>query len=1112
MDSFAVAVNRFIFHSDQTCPISDIMFVPDSWWIQATARATESMRQQTYFYNLVEGCFLVDGKPIGQLPAEHRESIVLRDLFGNLNLLTVPSRLHGMTHAVAHNHHSHEVHFGFREGLLFVRAVYHRTVLEFVPQQRFISSTQEYDLPAPLVDNCVHWLNVATGEVEVRVRPDIWRSKKNNWKINLQARIATRDSRTLSTLINPFSRLFRRVAGIFAHFEDSKNLAVSQSWSNQRSPILRVELRRLELTFSVNKNGLLESPQLRSEIDPNQDAGTWYGLMSSLILRNVANHSRRMVIVPLGSLKCARSDFHAAIYVQNIGKYGCFTINETLGRIECPPEPLLSYSKAMFHAFTSFVTPDPLTGRIGTEESFHCLKSGSSSPWIPLNKGPIDVLFMMAALVPFRAYYPKSMKVMERVTWNSDLPFTIQHDGFLPILNAILDKSRMLALFSPSSVEIPIISSTETHLSLRAFHRRVLFERPWESRNTHHTPDAPYRSRHICRPSQARGNVFEVTTLLVSRPAMIQTSTPISTIMASWKDVGGFSQPFASPFLSDILNACPDRDWGSLVRLCHQSDADRDTFELVFVLALLAFRDDIPMDLIRVLVAFAIYPEFKELDLPRGPSFVQYRYHRAPSVDMLVLLMRPHVSTELEAIARCFLEQWPCEEPSILEFPPFKLVNLSEALESVRPEWYRLYQNWQLSTLIDLVQERLRSRQSDRAIPIPDIPSLGQNVSHSQDMMSWRPFLSELLSRARMDDYGRPLVSDGDLDTSAAVRRDGCNSQAMPPNPPSIQTPSDPVSRELHELHDVVRDFGQSESTIKKKYAAALMNSIESFRQKSTETDTRVKLANNNADILQSLHASRARLHDRYRRFTQSLEGGDLCCRWLKLGGIWPAVTPITLLEELRSISPISYDVTVKEALVAYGVSISETQRFVRMEDSRLQGDTLRLEQDRRNPGHLNWNPLDHPDWLLFEIDSNILLRPKQSDVATATIWPPSQENSVLQMNMGEGTTRRSFFLRCADVARRQNLLYHDPMRRDPCKFRPTRSHCGSQGAVAADGTAATIPVRWALGTICHACSMVSENFDGHCHRRSVPKFSCRGQRKCGSLNLPPGASPILYA
>lgn len=42
------------------------------------------------------------------------------------------------------------------------------------------------------------------------------------------------------------------------------------------------------------------------------------------------------------------------------GAYGLFSINETLGRIECAAEPRLLYLKAAYHAFTSFVLPDLL--------------------------------------------------------------------------------------------------------------------------------------------------------------------------------------------------------------------------------------------------------------------------------------------------------------------------------------------------------------------------------------------------------------------------------------------------------------------------------------------------------------------------------------------------------------------------------------------------------------------------------------------------------------------------------------------------------------------------------------------------------------------------------
>jgi hypothetical protein len=68
-----------------------------------------------------------------------------------------------------------------------------------------------------------------------------------------------------------------------------------------------------------------------------------------------------------------------------------------------------------------------------------------------------------------------------------------------------------------------------------------------------------------------------------------------------------------------------------------------------------------------------------------------------------------------------------------------------------------------------------------------------------------------------------------------------------------------------------------------------------------------------------------------------------------------------------------------------------------------LRLDDQRLLQEWREKGHENWNPLDVPDWLLFEIDSNLLIRSEQIDVANAIIAPASSSNSVLQLNMGKG-------------------------------------------------------------------------------------------------------------
>jgi hypothetical protein len=61
------------------------------------------------------------------------------------------------------------------------------------------------------------------------------------------------------------------------------------------------------------------------------------------------------------------------------------------------------------------------------------------------------------------------------------------------------------------------------------------------------------------------------------------------------------------------------------------------------------------------------------------------------------------------------------------------------------------------------------------------------------------------------------------------------------------------------------------------------------------------------------------------------------------------------------------------------------------------------LQEELGNSGHENWSPLERPDWLLLEIDSAILIRQEQVDVANAIIAPASSENTVLQLNMGKG-------------------------------------------------------------------------------------------------------------
>lgn len=201
-----------------------------------------------------------------------------------------------------------QAHFGFRGGKLFVRALFQHSNLEYIPAGTFLSGSESYDLPAWLIQGGTHWLDLKTGIMQIRRKPNIWFSAQGNWSINLNTR---RGHRREHTLVDPHSRLYKQVTESFRFFEKPENIIVT----NRTEKGILAGLKRLELTFYVNRAGLLQTPQLQSEIDPNQNAGTLFGFKSMLVLRQVNNSTQRSIISPTGKLTWSKHEMHVSVFV-----------------------------------------------------------------------------------------------------------------------------------------------------------------------------------------------------------------------------------------------------------------------------------------------------------------------------------------------------------------------------------------------------------------------------------------------------------------------------------------------------------------------------------------------------------------------------------------------------------------------------------------------------------------------------------------------------------------------------------------------------------------------------------------------------------------------------
>jgi hypothetical protein len=1013
-DSLGVAINKTWSDSSnstgRTYSHWQFLSSPNKRWVVSviTSTANKFIVSQVVHYNFVEGHLLVDGKPLGRLPLDIRESEDVKELFGNQHLLTFPSSLSGMSHVMATRMRGNEVHFGLRGKSVVIRALVRDSLLEYVPRGVFTDS-DNFDLPSGLIENCVHWLNLRTRRLEIRRKPVIWKTRQSDWILDVSNRRAQRNR---VVLVDPHSDLCKRVAEIFRHFEDPQRLTVFQPAIGR----LSVEMRHLELSFFVNKSNLLECRELNAEIDPNQDAGTLYGFLSKIVLRDVANPERRSIITPLGQLTYKLHGMHLAVRASSTTEYGRFGI-DVLGRLSCPPEPRLLYSKAQFHAFTSFVLPDPLTGRTGTEEALHTLRSGYCQPWTPMSDGLASILRVIGRLSPGREYYPKDKRRLQTVTWDQHLTISVQHDSYEGLAQEILAKSDRLRAFTADEDEaIDFDTEIPSHLRRRGEIRRLLYERGTPDPGGLITgKDMVYnpRDRHTILPQAT--NVYQIVRLVRRRPFRAHMTRKLAAILQDWKLIGGFhltnadSQSISS-CLSDLMDNNIGEQWGSLVNLCRHTDP-QDPYTLIFRLGLLSFGTKPDMDAIRSLAAFGCLDELKVLQPPISPCFAEFRLYASPTLESLLnFIAADYPVTEPDAqkskreqdrlqekhrilceaegrrLATFLLEQWPSSEPSAEGFES-TVLNGELAMERILPEWQHLHRNMRLSEYVIQAQEILDRYKGANDMSVPRARNEEPAALCAPDRGSPIPSLSDLLVKCAPITIGH--VSNAPRSVYSPSERNKISRKTTLP-------------KEIVELGKTLDLFAESPEVLRQQYGNDLKKSLLALETVSNQPQLQETPPGVDA-VREDIEKARAALNHEFERVQNTFSAEDDRFQWLQLGSLWPCTTPITILEQLRSSSDHHFGRYMRENLVSYGVLATNLQRLLRIRHAQLKGDHHKLLQEWRNRGHENWSPLRFPDWLLLEIESDILIRCEQIDVAHAIISPASGSNSVLQMNMGKG-------------------------------------------------------------------------------------------------------------
>lgn len=114
-----------------------------------------------------------------------------------------------------------------------------------------------------------------------------------------------------------------------------------------------------------------------------------------------------------------------------------------------------------------------------------------------------------------------------------------------------------------------------------------------------------------------------------------------------------------------------------------------------------------------------------------------------------------------------------------------------------------------------------------------------------------------------------------------------------------------------------------------------------------------------------------------------------------------PRISPTFWLTYLNREKFHSLSGPWKNAIIEYALAITRLHRAQRL--VMLSNKPVELAEELSHIGHANWDPIEYPETLLFEVESGIMLHEVQEVIASHMRTPPGGKNAVLQLNMGQG-------------------------------------------------------------------------------------------------------------
>lgn len=961
-------------------------------------------------YNLVTGNLLVSGKSLSRLPPAYTNHPLYRSIFADLDIEVFASDVEDMEYMSRVDFQGHQIYFGERGDSLLIRSRHGTDTYEAISRESFVG-----DLPEPVFRNSLPWMSLNNGTICFRRHDRAWSSHDDDWALSLDIEPGTtiRMTSDIGYLIDYRSGVGQSICNVFQPFEDPKHIVIFKS--NGELTGVQIKLPRYHLNFSLQLNGDIRCKELSAIVDHSQSIGTLHGLKNKLVLRaahNISAGNLRTVLIPNGDVVIFPALPHVEVRVRpragNNLTFSRYRVDGLLGQLVSDDLEAHLF-KTYLHAVTSFPEPDTFTSRSGTEEALLGLSDHITRTSTPLSARAHELLGLLAALSPTRRFYPKGLQIMQTPTFHKIVPVLAQRDIFFgTVQSIILHNSKASFLYGSTATDLLTYRGDQTLLERSHYRTSKLFANEVAD-IVSHSGDLPYDSRDLLL-SSAQKIAFSMANVATIGTYSFSVDPQIQALVKSWQELSGFHQKFSFLSISGLLDKPLQEQWAPLLTWCKTSPSKAS---LAFILSLMVYGDPKIGSQLRTLLAFSVSPQLQALPGPENDSYDLRDGHAVSRNDITAILhacekefppvfadedtpeARTLFVTETVAQRKQIMEavesSWPGSKVELPTKRSLSHYDYDEVKTLLNGRFAVWYQNHCLLSLFEQYDQHLRGLKSSWTAP--EVPAIILQAHMSRRGYIACPTRPPLLSIMRSVD-----VTEADFCGSNPSLLDHDLAQTITETQRKKLLGANETRVALEQLEDIIEDLEADPAEIVQNYGKAINTSLEALKK---DPGNKTSLKSPSQIFLQEqAKVVRTRIEYIFHQCRKLLSPGLVSEHGLVGARLWPSLSYMTLLQLLSAKHRPQLTHSWKKIILRFAEEITALQRLERMQKYLAANDTFALSKELENRAHAEWSTEERPDWLLLEIQNQILIRPEQIDIAHKIMEPQS---GVVLADMGIG-------------------------------------------------------------------------------------------------------------